>query len=241
MYKQIPPSNISNRSFKVYKEWTIDQTDVPVIPASNEVGLFDVDTSTQVNGIYTHPLYHSIKSKYYSSEGNVITQYGVMLNPAQYTYERPFNDQIYVIQIPQLKYGEQIKQSSVIFTDITNSELYADDGFGAIRSNIPQYELISWDINNQEMILLVDGEEITLECSFMDTNTGLAEFTYGGDTSQTYITLIDFNSGVIAMNPPLLLGDTVIGSVVVGNVFYDDGLIVMTNGKIGRASCRERV
>ena len=45
MFKTIPKSNISNKNFKVYKEWYITEADIPVVGAFNESGLFDVDTS----------------------------------------------------------------------------------------------------------------------------------------------------------------------------------------------------
>jgi len=158
MFKQIPYSNISTRRFKVYKEWFLDQSDASVIPASNEVGLFDLDTSTNVgNGIYTHTLYHSIKTKYYSANGNVISQFGVMYNPADYMVERLFSDQIYVIQIPQIKYGEQIKKRSVTLVDNDNGITYVDDGFGALRTELPRYILTGWNINTQIIKFLVNG------------------------------------------------------------------------------------
>lgn len=205
------------------------QNDVVVIPASNEDGLFDLDTSTKVGDIYTHPLYKSIKAKYYSANGNVITQFGVMFNPAEFETERAYSDNIYVLQVPQIQYGEQIKKGSVTLTDNDTSIVYVDDGFGAIRSNLPTYLWLSWDVNTNIMIFSVNGVEKTVTTSYLDVNTGIAVFTLDGVTTTKYLTEVDVNTGRMIMNTPLIFGSSSLDSVIYGNVFYDDGLIVMTD------------
>jgi len=51
MLKSIPKSNISRRSFKVYKKFTASQADYPVIKAFSESGLFDSETFTKATGL----------------------------------------------------------------------------------------------------------------------------------------------------------------------------------------------
>jgi hypothetical protein len=59
MFKSIPKSNISNRSFNVYKLWNTSESEYPIIKVENKTGLF-VDEANLV-----HALYNSLKSKYY--------------------------------------------------------------------------------------------------------------------------------------------------------------------------------
>ena len=121
MLKSIPKSDISIKEFPVHKEWIITQLDSPVITATDEPGLFDPDTSNYESGVYTHPLYHSVKNKYYNARGNVFNQYGIMRNPAEWEWERYYGETIYVIALPQLQYGEQIKKGSISLVDLEHN------------------------------------------------------------------------------------------------------------------------
>ena len=240
MFKSIPQSNISIRDFPTHKEWTVTNTQYPVISATNEVGIFDPDTSDFQHGVYTDPLYHSIKNKYYNAQGNVFNQYGIMRNPAEWQWERYFGDTIYVIKIPQLKYGEQIKKGSVKLTDLDNTYqdganvgqniLFKDDSFGNIQSEVPTYRFIEYD--DQTNIMKFEdqsGSEYNVFVSSFDINSGFVTFTLSGDTDIYYIGFIDFETNVMTVDKPLIFDDTVIGDVYNGNVFYDDGLIVLTH------------
>lgn len=229
MYKQISQEDITRRNFKVYKEWSFDQSIVPVIVAQDEPGLFDSD-SNKSSGVYTHPLYHSIKAKYYSSKGNVITQFGLMKNPAEWEIERGFSDVITVIQIPQIKYGEQIKRNSVIFTDNDNDVTYVDDGFGNLKTESPTYTFNSYDVETQIMVFDDGITTYDVTVSFIDMETGDVIFTIGGDTDNNYVSHIDFDTNLIRLDRDLVFPDDDLSDVVLGNVFYDDGLIVLTNG-----------
>ena len=75
MLKSIPKSNISKRSFKVYKRFSADQSDYPLIKAYNVEGLFDSGSSPQDEGVFVHLLYNSIKAKYFTDNG-LINNYG---------------------------------------------------------------------------------------------------------------------------------------------------------------------
>ena len=239
MLKSIPKSDISVKKFPVHKEWIITDNEVPVIVAQNEVGLFDPNTSDKQSGVYTHPLYHSIKTKYYNAKGNVFNQYGIMRNPAEWEWERYFGDTIYVIKIPQLMYGEQIKKGSVVLTDLDNqfttgsnsgsNIVYTDDSFGNIQSDLPAYLFLNYDAETQIMQFQDQYQTYDVVCSFFDVNQGIAVFSFDGDTDNYYITKIDFQTNVMIMDRPLIFNDTVIGDVYNGNVFYDEGLIVLTN------------
>jgi len=229
MFKQIPKSNISQRQFKVYKEWITDQTVVPVTTAYNEDGLFDLETSTQSNGLYVHPLYNSIIAKYYSANGNTITQYGVMKNPAEYETERPFSTVLHIIDIAQPMYGEQIKKGSVTLQISGALESFIDNSYGQLITPNPTYEFTNYD-NNAQTITFNDGvTTYVVTVSFFDVNSGIAIFTIDGNTDNYYITQINFETGIMTLSQQLVFPATDIQATKKGNVFYSDGLIVVTN------------
>jgi hypothetical protein len=248
MFKSITKSNISTRNFQVYKEWTLTtsgSTAPPIIHAYNEIGLFDPVSSNYVTGstggkIYTSPLWNSIKSKYYSANGNVFNQYGLMENPYYYTYDRQIQDDIYVIQIPQIKYGEQIKRDSVTITDHTNQVVYTDDKWGRLKSDIDTYLFISYDAETQIMIFrsinYIGGTtDYNVTVSQLDMESGIGVFTW--TVTNNYIVFkIDFQTNLIELSEPLYLNDSELDQIVVGNVFYDDGLIVITRPLSGSLS-----
>ena len=61
MFKSIPKSNISKRSFNVYKLWNTNESEYPIIKVYNETGLFD-DNSDKSEGYFVHTLYNSLNS-----------------------------------------------------------------------------------------------------------------------------------------------------------------------------------
>ena len=175
MIKEIPKSDVVVRPFKVYKEWTLDETDItPVIGQKIENSLFDADTDPKSNGLYKRLVFDSIKAQFYTSPmtASVLTEVG---NRENYTsrYERqlfpdiylidgngnnltdddgnylqitnPY-DSIWVLPIPQQYYGEGIKIGSVTLVDNINNITYTDDG----NSN-----LIRTDVDSS-----IDGNEI---------------------------------------------------------------------------------
>ena len=228
MFKQIPKSNISQKNFKVYKEWYVDNTTIPVIHASNEIGLFDLDTSTQSQGFYMHPLFNSVKSKYYLSHGNLFTQYGMMKNPANWEYERYIGEEISIIQIPQIQYGEQIKKGSVVLN--ISGSIYVDNSWGSLITENPSYTWISYDAETQEMVFTDGNEEFLIVCSYFDANSGIGVFTVEGLTESQTVFQVDAQTGYMSLSNELRFtsGSAEQLTNKRGNVFYDDGLIVTT-------------
>lgn len=233
MFKQIPKSDISERQFKVYKEWVADETDYPIITAYDEGTLFDPDTSNSVNvngnTIYTTPLYRSIISKYYSSKGNVFTQYGMMKNPALWGNERYYEDIIYVVSIPQSRYGEEMKKGSIVFQHPNELEPYIDNGYGSLITANPTYLFISYDDLTGILIFTDEVTEYNVSVTQFDMTSGIAVFTYNGITDTYYLAKIDFQTNIIELSQPIDFDES--GTVQAnqkGNVFYDDGLIVLT-------------
>lgn len=242
MFKSITKSNISTRNFQVYKEWTLntsDSTAPPIIVATNELGYFDPVNSDFVTGsngngnIYTSPLYNSIKAKYYSSDGNVFNQYGLMENPYYYMYYRLIQDTIYVIQVPQIKYGEQIKRDSVRITDNDSGAVYVDDKWGNLKSETDTYLFIAYDAETEMMtfvstnyLFVTSSHDVTV--SQLDMDSGIGVFTYDALTNNYIVFKIDFQTNLIEMSEPLIFITDDLQTINLGNVFYDDGLIVIT-------------
>ena len=227
MLKSIPKSNISRRSFKVYKRFTADQSDYPIIKAYSEDGLFDEDTFTKDEGVYVHLIYKSIEKKYYTDNG-LLNNYGIIPEGSTFAEDREFGNTIYVIKINQSKFGERIKPGSVSITDTDTNVTYSDSGKGRIISSSPSYDLVSLDIENEELVLSIDGVSLTLTVSSIDLQSGAAVLTYGSDTDTEYLVSIDLQNGLVIFTAQLTIGATQIPQIDYGNIFYSDGLIVFT-------------
>ena len=230
MLKTIPKSNITKRSFPVYKEWVVDNTQYPVISASLEDGLFDNQTSNQQNGIYTHPLYKSLSSKYYNQTANPFTIFGSIDNIADISNERKQSDTFYVISLPQNLYGEKIKPNSISLTDTDSGVIYSDDGHGNIVSDKPLYTLVSIDFQTQEVVISDSSLNVfngTI-LSF-DVNTGVATMTFGSDTDNVLVVVIDLEQGTITTAVPLDFDGVEIAEARFGNIFYSDGILSIIN------------
>ena len=226
MLKSIPKSNISRRSFKVYKKFNASETTYPVIKAYNVGGLFDSDTSPVDEGVFVHLLYQSIKAKYYTDNG-VINNYGSFSNPANFLSERAIGDDIFVITLDRNKVGEKIKPKSVVLELL--GETYVDDGKGRIVNPNPTYTFSSLDIEN-DLLVITDGlDEFELVISAMDFETGLTILTFNGDTDSMYLVSIDFQTGLISFDSILNFNGLIVGNQSYGNVFYSDGILSLTN------------
>lgn len=157
MLKNIPKSDIEIRPFKVYKEWTLTQSDItPLIGEDIQNSLFDADTDEKTAGQYRRIVYRSIKSQFYrnADTGSVLFDVGLresyasqnernLLPPLNLVdnlnrqiidddgddiiVDSPYNT-IIVFPIPQRYYGEGVKIGSVILRDTLKNKNYTDDG-----------------------------------------------------------------------------------------------------------------
>ncbi len=236
MLKTIPKSSISKRAFQVNKAWTVSSDEYPIISGSfTTEEAFDKKTAIQQNGLYTYPLFKSIKSKYYDEISNPLLLHGVMENIGE-RQERVIGTTGYVITIPQKKYGEGIKPKSIILKDLTNETDYTDDGFGNITSRYAKYVLTNIDFETNE-ITIVDSEgEIFTGTLFsspgvsaMDMESGLVKMTFGGDTDTIYIMNIDFEEGTIQFEVALEFDGQDIDQLRFGNVIYSEGLVILND------------
>ena len=143
MIKEIPKSDIVVRPFKVYKEWTLDETDITPLYGTLQTDLYDTDTDeTNSNGISKRTLYDSIKAQFYlnPATASIVTEVGRRESYAS-TNERVIGSTIGVISIPQEYYGEGVKVGSMVVdygsitaTDDGNSNLI--DSASNIKGNV---------------------------------------------------------------------------------------------------------
>ena len=131
MLKEIPKSDIIVRPLKVYKEWTLDENDVyPVFGENGANTLIDVDTDSKSHGLVKKLVYQSIKSQFYLNPetSSMLTEVGKRQSYASKD-ERVIEDDIAVISIPQIYYGEGIKIGTVTLEDEQLGRTYTDDGY----------------------------------------------------------------------------------------------------------------
>ena len=226
MLKSIPKSNISRRSFKVYKKWNADETQYPAIKAYNVDGIFDSNTSPTDEGIFVHLLYQSIKKKYYTDNG-LIMNYGTLNNPANFYSERTIGDNIFVITLDRDKVGEKIKPGSLDLE--INGVTYTDDLVGKVVNPLPTYNIRNIDIENQILTLTDGNGDYDTTISSIDMESGIVILTFNGDTDEMVLASIDFSQNIISFTADLNFNGLEIQKVSYGNIFHSDGIIVLTN------------
>ena len=163
MLKEIPKSDIIVRPFKVYKEWTLDANDVHVVYGSKITDyVFDTSTDPTSSGKYQRIVYNSIATQFYlnSATASVFTEVGNRKSYAS-TDERVIGNDIAVISIPQIYYGEGIKVGSVILNDGIND--YIDDGYSNLVYDGDIYGNVFYDRG-----LVVMTKDITNGVSFLN-------------------------------------------------------------------------
>ncbi len=236
MLKTIPKSSISKRTFQVHKSWTVSSDEYPIISGSfTTESDFDKKTAIKQNGLYTYPLFKSIKSKYYDEISNPFLLHGVMENIGE-RQERVIGTTGYVISLPQKKYGEGVQPKSLILKDLTNDVQFTDDGFGNITSRFAKYILSSINFETGEIIIVdSEGEEFigtlftTPGVPAIDLESGLVKMTFGSDTDTIYVMNIDLEEGSIQFELALDFDGQDIDQLRFGNVIYSEGLIILND------------
>lgn len=131
MFKEIPKSDIVVRPIKVYKEFILDENHIhPIFAKSGSFGNYDEEIEEKSYGISKHALFRSIKAQFYrnADTASIITEVGRRKSYAS-TYERVLNNQLVVLPIPQIYYGEGIKPGTVVLEDESTSKIYTDDSY----------------------------------------------------------------------------------------------------------------
>jgi hypothetical protein len=153
--------------------------------------------------------------------------YGILDNPANFTSERNIGNHIFVINLDRDKVGEKIKPGS--FDLEINGGTYVDDGKGRIVNPNPTYTFNLVDIENETLIITNGEEEFDITISSIDYETGITILTFNGDTDEMILAGIDFESDTISFTTILNFSGLIVGNQSYGNVFYSDGLVVLTN------------
>lgn len=243
MLKQIPKSDITLRPFKVYKNFSATgsivsgsmqiTTGYDTYLAYNHTGSFDVLSPTEAleNGMW-----HQLNTMYYRDPHNLYTSYGIIkptYTDIEVAKQRVLNNKAYVYTIPQIKFGEQIKPTSVRLNSELLNEVLVDDGFGNLSSNYNSYTFKRIDIQNS-LFIFEDPAGIELTANLISSNDGIAVDIELGifhiQYQEIFLLLkIDVETSYISwlgvFNPN---GDLKVNSVVLGNVFYSHGIIVIT-------------
>ena len=243
MLKQIPKSDITLRPFKVYKNFTatgsIVSGSMQITPgydaklAYNHPESYDTLTTEEAleNGMW-----HQLHTMYYRDPHNLYTSYGTIkptYTDIERVKQRVLNDKAYVYTIPQIKFGEGIKPNSVILTSQLLNETIVDDGDGNLSSNYNSYLFKRIDVENSlfifedpngtelvaELMPYEDGPSIEIE-----TGVFKIKFDY-----VFYLIRIDMQTSFISWLGRFdINGNLKVSTIVMGNVFYSHGIIVIT-------------
>lgn len=228
MLKRIPKSDISIRPFKAYKEWSFDS-------GSSEISVLEANiSSSELSGLYPkNSIYGQLRAQFYNGlEDNPFMRFGE--KTSYYTnkpkvQERFLSGSAKVISIPQIYVGEGIKKGSVSLID--NGTNYFDDSYGNIVGDVPdQIYFGKIDVQNQTINFtdLADNPYSgTIDSYFLDIENNEFSMTYNSQLYEMVIESFDIESGLMLVdNIPFLVPEAQV--IRFGNVFYNQGLIVMT-------------
>lgn len=239
MIKEIPKSDIVVRPFKVYKEWTLDETDITALYGTEQSDLYDADTDVKnSNGISKRTLYDSIKSQFYlnPATSSIVTEVGKRESYAS-TNERVIGSTIGVISIPQEYYGEGVKVGSMVVeygsitaTDDGNSNLidsasnikgnvFYDRGLVVLTEDVADGSgLSSFDISYRSTMTIYENEIFlsVLENEFNVSQNPTAVYEVGAQKLTTTI-----NKPYTKLNQ----------SELVSKTFYQPGAQYIRNGR----------
>ena len=229
MIKQIPKSSRSVRPFKVYKQWSFTHEDVDVLNASNtELGNFDRDTHAE-----NTPLWRSIRKQYYSDPIAGVDSLGYRKYRINSTERQINEDGIKIINIPPSIFGERIKPGSVKFTNPNDEDFVAtDDGFSNIfRTDSDFVSIINIDFQ-AGTFSAVDGTNINSvvlgNVIEFDAQDEFIILEVDGETATFDVIILDIQEGFLQLTTRATIGNIDFGAPPMGNVFYEQGLIILT-------------
>jgi hypothetical protein len=254
MLKRIPKSDISIRPFKAYKEWSFNETSGEISVLEAELGNY---TSADVNVISSgslsgsifnkHSVYGQLRAQFYNgSEDNVFLRTGNKsknYSNKKAVLERFLSGSAKVISIPKIYVGEEIKKGSVIITDnqYSSAEIdYVDDSFGNLEDGRDQINISKIDIQNNT-INFDDLAEYTYSASFatyvgaFDIEDNSLNVIYNSQTYELTMVSMDIETGIVIVEDIPFLPEESKG-IKVGNVFYNQGLIVLTRDSVNKLS-----
>jgi hypothetical protein len=239
MLKRIPKSDISIRPFKAYKEWSFNQdsTEIDVLLASDVSSSYSTgdNLSFQQTAIYSQ-----LKATFYNgNEDNPFTRVGaasLVYNSSNLTKDRFLSGSAKVVSIPQSYIGEGIKKGTVLFSN--GDFTYGDDSYGNLISlagdtlSVGYIGIPNPTGSSLGYLYFTDIASTVYTASIVDydINTGIIDLTYE-TVNYPNLQVLSFNledGSMVVDNVPFLIGAG--GTNRIGNVFYNQGLIVLTRG-----------
>jgi hypothetical protein len=241
MLKRIPKSDISIRPFKAYKEWSFNET-------SAEIDLLEANSnSSDLSGQFPkNSIYGQLRAQFYNgTEDNPFLRTGdksPVYSIKPLTSERYLSGSAKVISIPKIYVGEGIKKGSVVLTDnktLSSEFAYTDDSYGNLEDYRDQINISKIDIQN-DIFNFTDLSEYVYSTSLetyigaFDIQNKTLDLIYNGKPQPTIqLISLDINSGIaIAEDIPFLPKES--QGIKVGNVFYSQGLIVLTRNSAAK-------
>jgi hypothetical protein len=245
MLKRIPKSDISIRPFKAYKEWSFSGSAAIAEP---RISLLEAnEASSTLSGLYPqNSIYGQLRAQfYYDSGDNVFLRSGhkkKSYTNATLAKERFLSGSAKVISIPNIYVGEGIKKGSVVLVDNQNQlneVAYIDDTFGNLQDNRDQINISRIDVENS-IFNFIDLDENVYSSSLetyigaFDIQAGTLDIIYNGIPRPTInLISLDIETGMaIAEDIPFLPEQA--QGIKIGNVFYNQGLIVITKDVANR-------
>ena len=234
MLKRIPKSDISIRPFKAYKEWDKLSASASVLLAESgdytKTEKVDIFFGHLSGSTYNkHSLYGQIKSTFYNGrEDNPIERFGIKTN--EFTIvtkakERFLSGSATVISVPQNCVGDGIKRGSVILNDGTNE--YLDDGYGNLSGQDVNIVLDTINFDNQQIAFYdISAGLISFEILELNLENNILNVKYNSEPYALILIKIDFENNILEVDAIPFL-DNIVDKI--GNVFYNQGLIVLTN------------
>ena len=228
MLKRIPKSDISIRPFKAYKEWSFDS-------GSNKISVLEADeNSSDLSGLYPkNSLYGQLRAQFYNGlEDNPFLRFGEktsFYSNKPKVKERFLSGSAKIISIPQIYVGEGIKKGSINLID--GGITYFDDSYGNIIGDVADRIYFGKiDVENQTInfVDIADNPYSgTIDSFFLDIENNEFTMTYSGTEYTMIIESFDIESGLMLVDDiPFLEPEAQV--LRFGNVFYNQGLIVMT-------------
>ena len=243
MLKRIPKSDISIRPFKAYKEWSF-------ISGSSEISILEaqygnynsVDSNVILTGSLSgssfnkHSLYGQLRAQFYNgNEDNPFIRFGTKKN--NYNVDNASRDRFLsgsakVISIPQIYVGEGIKKGSFRLIN-NNTRTFTDDSYGNLTDlGGDTVDVISVDVYDNQIIftdLIGNPYTASFQTAVGDFDILNETFNliYDGTSYDMNIISFDIETGKLLVdNIPFL--DAAAGVNKIGNIFYNQGLIVLT-------------
>ena len=228
MLKKIPKSDISIRPFKAYKKWEFNQAQLDV---------YEANATSSVSSSYfpKKSIYGQLRAQFYNDNvdnpflrfGNKSTDYVTGAGSERYIL-----DSAKIISIPQIYVGEGIKKGSVTLID--GADTYIDDSNGNLIGSTGDnviFSVFNNETGNATFTDSIVGQTYNINVTFINLQTGIITGTFIGDSStesfSANIFHFDLETGEMAVDNFTFL-DGAAGSDKVGNVFYNQGLIVLT-------------